>query len=147
MSQGCRFFGVSIDHRELRTRVGQWLQNPGNAQFMELRLRILPSGLYHHLKRYPSPPGGWVSYLAGMTWVDWGVHVEQLGEWVGPLEMTPTNFVLEEMGYDLRVNIFDPRSFVILGKDENLHADSVEKPTIMVMSRAGHYEWLRLRDS
>ena len=98
VSQGLEFFGISMDHIQLRTRVGQWLQNPDNATFMETHLEIQPSGLYHHLKGYPAPPGGWRYYLNGMTWQDWGVHVELLGEWVGAMEITPTNHVLEEMG-------------------------------------------------
>ena len=117
--QGLEFFGISIDHVHLRTLVGGWLQNSHNAQLMHTDLEILPSGLYHHLKRYPSPPGGWVSYLSGMTWQDWGVHVELLGELVGPLEITPTNHVLAEMGTDIHVNIYDLRSGQIFGDEEN----------------------------
>ena len=144
--QGLQFFGISIDHVHLRTNVGRWLQDPDNAHLMHMSLEILPSGLYHHLKRFPAPPGGWATYLSGMTWQDWGVHVELLGEWVGPLEITPTNHVLEEMGTDIRVNIFDPRSGQILGDEENLGSDGFEKPLIMVLSLSGHYEWLRLQD-
>ena len=33
--QGLEFFGISIDHVELRTKVGQWLQNPYNAHLKE----------------------------------------------------------------------------------------------------------------
>ena len=106
--QGLEFFGVSIDHVELRTKVGLWIQNPYNAHLMETHLEISPAGLYHHLKRYPLPAGDWASYLSGMTWQDWGVHVQLLGEWVGPMEITPTNHVLEEMGTDIRVNISTP---------------------------------------
>ena len=29
--QGLEFFGISIDHVDLRTNVGRWLQNPHNA--------------------------------------------------------------------------------------------------------------------
>ena len=78
--QGLEFFGISIDHAHLRTNVGRWLQNPDNAHLMHTHLEILPSELYHHLKRSPAPPGGWAAYLSGMTWQDWGVHVELLGE-------------------------------------------------------------------
>ena len=144
--QGLEFFGLLIDHVHLRSHVGQWLQNPHNAHLMHTHLEILPSGLYHHLKRFPSPPGGWASYLSGMTWQDWGVHVELLGEWVGPMEITPTNHVLEEIGTDIRVNIFDPASRQIFGDEENKRSDGMDKPIIMVMSLTGHYEWLRLRD-
>ena len=144
--QGLDFFGISIDHVELRTKVGGWLQNRDNAHLMETDLELLPSGLYHHLKEFPSPQGGWESYLSGMTWQDWGVHVGLLGEWVGPMEITSTNHVLEEMGTDVRVNIFDPRSGQIFGDEENQHSDGMDKPIIMVMSLTGHYEWLRLRD-
>ena len=76
--QGLNFFGISIDHVQLRTNVGQWLQNPDNARLMRTNLWILPSGLYHHLKRFPAPPSGWATYLSGMTWQDWGVHVQVL---------------------------------------------------------------------
>ena len=75
-----------------------------------------------------------------------GAHVELVGEWVGPMELTPTNHVLEEMGTDTRVNIFDPRSGQILGDEENERSDGIDKPIIMVLSLRGHYEWLRLRD-
>ena len=78
--QGLEFFGFSIDHLHLRTNVGRWLQNSDNAHLMHTHLEILPSGLYHHLKRFPAPSGGWATYLRGMTWQDWGVHVELLGE-------------------------------------------------------------------
>ena len=144
--QGLEFFGLSIDHVQLRSNVGLWLQNQQNAHLMYTHLEILPSGLYHHLNRFPSPPGGWASYLSGMTWQDWGVHVELLGEWVGPMEITPTNHVLEEMGTDIRVNIFDPRSRQIFGDEENKRSDGIDKPIIMVMCLTGHYEWLRLRN-
>ena len=61
------------------------------------------------------------------------------------MEITPTNHVLEEMGTDIRVNIFDPRSGQIFGNEENQRSDGMDKPIIMVMSLTGHYEWLRLR--
>ena len=144
--QGLEFFGISIDHVDLRTRVGRWLQNADNANLMETHLEIQPSGLYHHLKRFPAPPTGWMNYLNGMTWQDWGVHVELLGEWVGPMEITPTNHVLEEMGTDIRVNIYDPRSRQVFGDEENQDSDGTDKPIIMIMSSTGHYESLRLRD-
>ena len=144
--QGLKFFGISIDHIELRTKVGRWLQNEDNAHLMTTHLEITPPGLYHHLKRFPAPAGGWRSYLAGMTWQDWGAHVELLGEWVGPMEITPTNHVLEEMGSDIRVNIYDPNSVYILGDEANIRVDGIDKPIIMVMSAGAHYEWLRLRD-
>ena len=144
--QGLEFFGISIDHVDLRTKVGRWLQNADNANLMETHLEIQPSGLYHHLKRFPAPPTGWMNYLNGMTWQDWGVHVELLGEWVGPMEITPTNHVLEEMGSDIRVNIYDPRSRQVFGDEENQDSDGTDKPIIMIMSLTGHYEWLRLRD-
>ena len=134
--QGLDFFGISIDHVELRTKVGGWLQNRDNAHLMETDLELLPSGLYHHLKEFPSPQGGWESYLRGMTWQDWGVHVGLLGEWVGPMEITSTNHVLEEMGTDVRVNIFDPRSGQIFGDEENQHSDGMDKP-IIIMSLTG----------
>ena len=144
--QGLKFFGITIDHIELRTKVGRWLQNGDNANLMQTHLEISPPGLYHHLKRFPAPAGGWRSYLAGMTWQDWGVHVELLGEWVGPMEITPTNHVLEEMGSDVRVNIYDPNSVYILGDEENIRVDGIAKPIILIMSARGHFEWLRLRD-
>ena len=146
VSQGLDFFGISIDHIQLRTRVGQWLQNPDNASLMEMQLEIQPSGLYHHLKGYPAPPTGWRNYLNGMTWQDWGVHVELLGEWVGSMEITPTNHVLEEMGSDIRANIYDPRSRQVFGDEENQFSDGTDKPIIMLLCLTGHYEWLRLRD-
>ena len=62
------------------------------------------------------------------------------------MEITPTNHVLEEMGSDIRVNIFDPNSDYILGDEENIRSDGTEKPIIMVISEGGHFEWLRLRD-
>lgn len=65
--QGLKFFGISINHVHLRTLVGVWLQNSHNARLVHTNLKILSSGLYHYLKRFPSPPGGWVSYLSGMT--------------------------------------------------------------------------------
>ena len=72
---------------------------------METQLGIQPIDLLDHMTRFPAPPQGWWSYLIVMDWEQWGVHVEQLGEWVGPLEVNATNHVLEEMGSDLRVNI------------------------------------------
>ena len=146
VSQGLEFFGISMDHIQLRTRVGQWLQNPDNATFMEMHLGIQPSGLYHHLKDYPAPPGGWRNYLNGMTWQDWGVHVELLGEWVGSIELTPTNHILEEMGSDIRLNIYDPRSKQVYGDEQNHFSDGTEKPIIMLLCLSGHFEWLRFRD-
>ena len=62
------------------------------------------------------------------------------------MEITPTNHVLEEMGTDIRVNIFDPRSRQIFGDEENKRSDGMDKPIIMVMSLTGHYEWLRLQE-
>ena len=57
VAQGCRFFGVNIDHVELRTRVAQWIQ--GHALFMEDQLGIQPIDLLDHMIRYPAPPLGW----------------------------------------------------------------------------------------
>ena len=144
--QGLEFFGISIDHIELRTKVGLWLQNTDNAMLMEMQLGLRPLDLYDYLKLYPGPPGGWFNYLRGMSWKDWGVHVELLGEWVGVMEITPTNHVLEEMGSDIRVNIYDPSSAYILGDEENIRSDGTEKPIIMIISEGEHFEWLRLRD-
>ena len=143
IAQGCRFFGLNIDHVELRTRVGQWIQ--GNALLMENQLGIQPIDLLDHMVRFPAPPQGWWAYLIVMDWVQWGVHVEQLGEWVGPLEVNPTNHVLEEMGSDLRVNIYSPDSHYIVGNEANVREDGVEKPLLFVMSSGGHYEWLRMK--
>ena len=143
VSQGCQFYGINIDHVELRTRVGQWIQ--GNALLMYTELGIQPIDLLDHMMRFPAPPEGWWSYLIGMDWVQWGVHVEQLGEWVGPLEVNPTNHVLEEMGSDLRVNIYSPDSHYIVGNEANVREDGIEKPILFVMSSGGHYEWLRMK--
>ena len=143
VAQGCQFFGINIDHVELRSRVGQWIQ--GHALLMEEQLGIQPIDLHDHMIRFPAPPQGWWSYLILMDWIQWGVHVEQLGEWVGPLEVNPTNHVLEEMGCDLRVNIYSPDSQYIVGNEENLHENGDEKPLIIVMSSGGHYEWLMMK--
>ena len=143
IAQGCQFFGININHVELRLKVGQWIQ--GHAYLMETQLGIQPIDLYEHMKRFPAPPQGWWSYLILMDWTQWGVHVEQLGEWVGPLEVNPTNHVLEEMGCDLRVNIYSPDGHFIIGNEENVREDGVEKPLIIVMSSGGHYEWLRMK--
>ena len=143
VAQGCRFFGINIDHVELRSRVGQWIQ--GHALLMENQLGIQPIDLLDHMIRFPAPPQGWWAYLICMDWAQWGVHVEQLGEWVGPLEVNPTNHVLEEMGCDLRVNIYSPDSQYIVGNEANVRGDGVEKPLIIVMSSGGHYEWLRMK--
>ena len=71
ISQGCQFFGINIDHVELRTRVGQWIQ--GHALLMETQLGIQPIDLLDHMIRFPAPPGGWWSYLIVMDWVQWGL--------------------------------------------------------------------------
>ena len=147
VSQGCSFYGVYITHAELRTKVGQWLQNPDNALWMAMTLGLQPIHLLSHLNRFPAPHGGWATYLRGMTWVDGGVHVQQQGGWVGPLEITSTNCVLQEMGSDIRVNIYDPLCNYILGNEENVRADGLLKPIIMIISEGGHYEWLRHRDN
>ena len=144
--QGLNFFGITMDHVELRTKVGRWLQNPSHALLMEMHLELQPSDLYNHLKEFPPPPTGWANYLNGMTWEDWGAHIEVLGGWVGPLEITPTNHVLADMGTDLRVNIYDPRNGQIFGDEENQLAGGIDRPIIMVMCFGGHYEWLRLRN-
>ena len=62
------------------------------------------------------------------------------------MEVTPTNQVLNAMGTDIRVNIYDPRSKQIFGDEENQLASGIDKPIIMVISFGGHYEWLRLRN-
>ena len=49
------------------------------------------------------------------------------------------------MGTDIRVNIFDPMSRQIFGDEENQRSDGIDKPIIMIMSFASHFEWLRLR--
>ena len=144
--QGLNFFGITMDHVELRTKVGRWLQNPSHALLMEMHLELQPSDLYNHLKEFPPPPTGWANYLHGMTWEDWGAHIEVLGGWVGPLEITPTNHVLADMGTDLRVNIYDPRNGQIFGDEENQLAGGIDRPIIMVMCFGGHYEWLRMRN-
>ena len=78
MAQGCRFFGINIDHVELRSRVGKWIQE--HALLMEDQLGIQPIDLLDLMIVYPAPPQGWWSYLISMDWAQWGVHVEQLGE-------------------------------------------------------------------
>ena len=144
--QGLKFFGITMDHAELRTKVGRWLQNPDHALLIEMQLELQPADLYEHLRGYPPPPTGWANFLTGMTWEDWGAHIEVLGEWVGPMEITPTNHVLNDMGTDIRVNIYDPRSRQIFGDEENQLAGGIDKPIIMAMSLGGHFEWLRLRN-
>ena len=94
--QGLKFFGITMDHVELRTKVGRWLQNPDHALLVELQLELQPADLYYHLREYPAPPTGWVNFLTGLTWEDWGAHIEILGEWVGPMKITPTNHVLND---------------------------------------------------
>ena len=143
--QGLNFFGITMDHVQLRTNVAKWLQNPDHALLMELQLELLPADLYDHLKEYPPPPTGWENLLNGMTWQDWGAHIEVLGEWVGPMEITSTNHVLDAMGTDIRVNIYDPNSEQIFGDEENQLAGGIDKPIIMIMSWGGHFEWLRLK--
>ena len=59
--------------------------------------------------------------------------------------MNPTNHVLEEMGCDLRVNIYSPVHKYVLGNEANVRADGVEKPIIMILSSGGHYDWLRIK--
>ena len=108
-------------------------------------LGIQPIELFNYMKWFPPPAQGWWSYLLEMDWVKWGMHVEQLGEWVGPLEVNPTNHVLEEMGCDLRVNIYSPVHNYILGNEANVSADGVEKPVIMIYHSGGHYEWMRMK--
>ena len=61
------------------------------------------------------------------------------------MEITPTNHVLEEIGTDVRVNIYDPMSGQIFGDEENQRSDGIAKPIIMIMCLTGHYEWLRLQ--
>ena len=61
--QGLEFFGISIDHVDLRTNVGRWLQNPHNAYLMRTHLEIMSSDLYDLRKRFPSPIGGWAGCL------------------------------------------------------------------------------------
>ena len=131
-----------MDHVELRTKVGGWLQNPANALHMDA-IRVTAIRLVSSFKKV-SP----ATYRLGtlLKWDDWGSHIQVLGEWVGPMEITPTNQVLNEMGTDIRVNIYDPRSKQIFGDEENQLASGIDKPIIMVMSFGGHYEWLRLRN-
>ena len=104
-----------------------------------MTLGLQPIHLLSHLNRFPAPHGGWATYLRGITWVDWGVHVQQQEGWVGPLEITSTNCVLQEMGSDIRVNIYDPLCNYILGNEENVRADGLLKPIIMIISEGGHY--------
>ena len=54
VAQGCQFFGTNINHIELRSRVGQWIQ--GHAYLMQLQLGIQPIELHDHLIRFPAPP-------------------------------------------------------------------------------------------
>ena len=75
------------------------------------------------------------------------MHVEQLGEWVGSLEVNSTNHVLAQMGCDLCFYVFDPLSNYIMVDEQNIRADGKKKPIIIVISIGGHYEWLRMRDS
>ena len=48
IAQGCQFFGVHIDHIELRSRVGQWIQ--GHALLLQEDLGIQPIELYNYMK-------------------------------------------------------------------------------------------------
>ena len=74
------FNGLHITQAELRTTVGQWLRNPDNPLWMAVTLGLQPIHLLSHLNRFSAPPGGWASYLRGMAWVDWGVHVQHEGD-------------------------------------------------------------------
>ena len=60
-------------------------------------------------------------------------------------EITPTNHVPAEMGIDIHVNIYDPRTGQIFGDEKNQSSDGMDKPIIMIMCLTGHYEWLRLQ--
>lgn len=61
------------------------------------------------------------------------------------MEITPTNHVLEKMGTDILVNIFDPMSGQIFGDGENQRSDGMDKPIVMIMCLTGHYVWLSLQ--
>ena len=62
------------------------------------------------------------------------------------MEIPPTNHVLEEIGSDIQVNIYEPNSKQIFGDEENQFSVGINKPKIVIMCLGAHYELLHLQD-
>ena len=83
------------------------------------------------------PAEGWESYLAGRDWGWWGEHLRKKGTWVGALEVPIINQMLDNIGLDIVVNIYDGRSGNIFGNEHN-----GTKTVIMLYLFPGHFELL-----
>ena len=83
------------------------------------------------------PAEGWESYLAGRNWGWWGEHLRKKGTWVGALEVPIINQMLDNIGLDIVVNLYDGRSGKIFGNEHN-----GTKTVIMLYLSPGHFELL-----
>ena len=65
---------------------------------MQLQLGIQVIHRLSRLWEYPATVAGWKTYPTGMTWEERGYLCRAIRRMVWPLEVNPTNHVLEEHG-------------------------------------------------
>ena len=83
------------------------------------------------------PAEGWESYLAGRDWGWWGEHLRKKGTWVGVLEVPIINQMLDNIGLDIVVNVYQARNRKIFCDEHN-----GTKTVIMLYLSHGHFELL-----
>ena len=145
LQQGLEKLGVSfLNEEDIRENLANWFQVETNQLQMEAHIGGPPSTIIGQLQDTGlyTPAEGWESYLAGKDWGWWGEHIRKRGTWVGALEVPIINQMLDNVGLNVVLNIFDWRSRLIYGNENN-----GAKQVIMLYLSPGHFELLEEQPS
>ena len=128
-----------MNEADIRENLASWFQLDTNQMQMEAHIGGPPAAFIEHLPDHGlyTPAEGWDSYLAGKDWGWWGEHIRKQGTWVGVLEVPIINQMLDNIGLEVVVNIFDRRTGLIYGNEHN-----GTKQVIMLYLSLGHFELL-----
>ena len=110
LEQGLQKLGVTfLNEEEIRENLADWFQLETNQMQMEAHIGGRPSSFIGQLPDTGlfTPAEGWESYLAGKDWGWWGEHIRKKGTWVGVLEVPIINQMLDNIGLDVVVIVFD----------------------------------------
>ena len=133
---------IPFNYHEMRQNLSLWFQDEANAEKTLLNIGATPSELIPNLPDIGSiePEEGWTEYLRGKDWKFWGKHIAVPGRWLGAIELPAANDLLSNIGFNVRVNIWDPRAKRLVGVDQNIS----KQPVIILYLDvdAGHFELL-----
>ena len=76
--------------------------------------------------------------MKGKDWKFWGKHIAVPGTWMGAIELPAANELLANMGFNVRINIWDVRARRLIGVENNISG----LPVIILHLEEGHFELL-----